>query len=220
MIRISCFMVLLTFFIKLDLIGQASDNFLSIGIIPTELFDPITSSIAVSVEQKIAPRINVELMYGFDPNIRFLDWHPDPESRHHEYKLSVKYLFVLEEKSFSDYVGIDFFGNYNEYERTSSYYEENNVAYYYDEASIIRSVYGVRANYGMKFSLTEKVWLDFFMGAGVRNVSIEYTPERRRVVEYAPYNGSLFLSDSFDKIAGDSWKLALIFGFKVEYRIF
>ena len=217
MIRISCFMVLLTFFIKLDLLGQTSDNFLSIGITPTELFDPITSSIAVSVEQKIAPKINVELMYGFDPNVKFLDWHPDPESRHHEYKLSLKYLFVLEEKNFSDYVGIDFFGSYNEYERASGYYEEGNVAYYFDEANIIRSVYGCRANYGMKFSMTEKVWLDFFMGAGIRNVSIEYAPERRRVVEYAISDGSLI---SFDRTAGDSWKLALILGLKMEYRIF
>jgi hypothetical protein len=29
MIRISCFIVLLTFFIKLDLAGQASDNFIT-----------------------------------------------------------------------------------------------------------------------------------------------------------------------------------------------
>lgn len=56
--------VLSTFLFNLNLSGQNADNFFSIGITPTYLFDPITPSLSISIEQKIAKKINAELMNG------------------------------------------------------------------------------------------------------------------------------------------------------------
>lgn len=204
--------------LSLNLFGQHSKDFFSIGITPTYLLDPITPSIGFSLEKKITRNVHLELMYGFDPDWKLLNWHPDPTSTHHEYKLAFKYLFNQEEnEDYFIYVGGDFFGNYNEYERRRNTYQEKGEHYSFDRARIIRSVYGVRVNYGLKTKFIKRFWLEIYSGVGGRYRVIQYFPEGKMLDESPPFDEWIV---PFDRNAGRRWTFAFIIGLKVEYRIF
>ena len=213
------FPIVLLVCLNLNAAAQDVHKYFSIGVIPTAYFDPITPSIGLSVEHSLTKSINVELTYGFDPNIRFLNWHTDPKSRHHEYKLMLKY--ILKEESRMNqykYVGIDFLGNYNRYNKERNTFKEGNVFYDYEKAEVIRTVNGMRLNLGMAIDLfRDKIWTDIFMGAGAREVNIRYFPENATERD-DPLIDEWFTP--FDRNAGKKFRISLVFGFKIAFRIY
>lgn len=156
-------------------------------------------------------------MYGFDPKIDFLSWDPDPLSNHHEYKLFLKYLFFEDEiHGFGIYVGLDYFGNHKEYRKTNDSYIQEGIAYDYSKAKVIRSVNGSRINHGLKKRIFKNFWLDLYSGFGMKYVDIKYFPENVMVREYPIIDEWL---TPLDRNAGGKWRIALIVGLKLEYRI-
>ncbi len=210
--------IVIFFSCHFDLVAQDSNKYFSVGLIPTYYFDPITPSIGVSFEHSIAKNINCEIMYGFDPNWKFLNWHRDPFSIHHEYKLKLIYLFRGENQTNRfTYLGVDYFGNYNKYNRENDSYYEDDLLYEYDMAEVIRAVNGLRINYGIKTKLVNRIWADVFMGSGIRTVVVRYFPENKTESDNRPFD-EWFVP--FDRNAGEKSKVALIFGLKIAYRFY
>lgn len=92
MIKNKLLTLIIFFLLIANLRGQNENKFFTIGLIPTYLIDPITPSIGIALEHSLTKKINGELMYGYDPNLKIFNFHKDPSSRHHEYKLTLKYL--------------------------------------------------------------------------------------------------------------------------------
>ena len=218
MIRNLIFATILLFSCLLASSAQDSTRYFSIGLIPTYYFDPITPSIGLSLEHSLSKKLNVEIMYGYDPNWRFLNWHPDPSSRHHEYKLRLIYVFRGKyENEFIPYLGADYFGNYNKYQRENDLYYEDNILYAFNNAEILRKVDGLRFNLGVKVRMFNRFWIDFFAGAGIRSVLIEYDAPHKQ-------ESTVFIFDEwvvpFDRRASRKMKPAIICGLKIAYRMY
>ncbi len=214
-IKITFFFTMLISFGN-ELLGQESNGYFSIGIVPTYFFDPITPSIGIALEKSLYKKINLELTYGYDPNINFLRWQEDPSARHHEYKLVFKYLFTdknLDELDF--YVGIDYFGNYKKYKSKNGFFKENGLSFSYQSADVIRKVNGSRIHFGLKLFNKSNIVFDFFSGVGIRFVNVGYTTNNSIQVSEPLYNKSLFIWDSE---VGTRTTFAMTNGIKLAYR--
>lgn len=212
--------LIISLFSKSNLVAQDSNIHFSIGIVPTYLVDPITPSISFAIEHGLSEKINGEIMYGFDPNIKVLSWHKDPFSKHHEYKLTLKYLVNAKDQKDYFYYAIDYFGNYNKYNRINNYYQENDIYFGYDAAEVIRTVNGLRLNIGHSFNLKGNIWLDSFFGVGIRKINIQYLTTNTSIIANSQINTRDELWTPFDRIAGNRLKVAFILGFKVSYRFY
>jgi len=146
-ILLSC---ILFFGLQLSAQGENDYKYLSIGLNPTMMLEPFTPSLGIGLEFSILKNLHGELTYGLDPNIKSTS-HPAPESRHHEYKMALKYLFVDHYTNFpTPYIGLEYFAIRNKYELTDDTFPSSNF------------------------------WFDFYAGIGVRHINIIYFPNIRR----------------------------------------
>jgi len=198
--------------------GQEESKYFSVGVVPTSLIDPITPSIGLSVEHSIIYRLNAEITYGFDPNINLWSGHPDPSSIHHEYRMGLKYSWTdADLPQFIGYLSVDYFGNQNEYTKQNDSYKEDNVYYDFDDATVTRTVKGIRIGAGIKCQVSDYLWIDLFGGAGLRDVNLRYKAVDRVVSPIPPFDEWI---TPFDRNAGKKRKPALLVGFKLAYRIY
>lgn len=201
----------------LGLFGQPCEHFFAIGLTPTYLLDPITPSIGLSVEASLLPRVNVEVLYGYDLGVENKA-HPDPLATHHEYKLTLKYLSKEKTKSgVHSYWGLDFFGSYNAYQKADDVFAEGRNYFYYEQADVIRQVAGLRLNYGFKQQLRKRIWLDIYAGIGTRYVDVAYRPVNSMLIDEANIPRERFWS--IDQNAGRKNTPAFIVGLKLEYNL-
>jgi len=189
-------------------------RYLSIGILPNYLLDPITPSIGLSVEHNIGYHWHIEYMYGYDPNLVISRLHPDPASRHHEYRIAGK--FFLESKASRHvypYLGVDYFGTIDRYTRTDGWFQEGVQFFDFDSARVTRKINGGRFFYGIKYNYGTGLYFDILSAIGMRWVQTDYDPENilnRRFDGGQPF--------TYDKRAGLEKTIAFMIGIKIEYR--
>ena len=207
--------------IKLSAQESSNSKFISVGIIPTMLLEPTTQSLGIAFEHSIIEKLTIELTYGLDLNWEPLsNSHPAPNFRHHEYKVFLKYrLNDSFDKVIYPYVGLDYFGIRNSFERTNSFYQENNTYYSYDRSSVSRQVNGVRFNLGVKLPVGKHIYIDTYGGIGTRSVNVTHSAINKTEIEPNFSITSEFFTP-LDERAGKRRVLALSFGFKVAYRIY
>ena len=197
---------------------EDSSRYFTIGLVPTYLFDPITPSVGIVLEHSLGKNITCEILYGMDSNWAPIYWHPDRSSWHHDYKLTLKYIFGEENLlNLFPYIGLDYFGNVSKYQRENDIYQEEGTYFSYDQAEILRLVNGARVNCGMKMYAEKRIVVDAFIGLGGRQVDIEYRPENSRVTSFDSFDEWI---GPFDRQAGKRWTIAIIFGVKIAYRVY
>ena len=199
--------------------GQERNKYFTIGIVPTSLLDPITPSLGFSLEYQLLEIIAIEVVYGYDLNNKpfLINWHPNPEFRHHEYRMGIKYFFIasIPKKVPSAFLELEYFGVINEYEKTSDQYRENHREYTFKSAKVHRNINGIRAKYGVQSKLG-KIFIEMYSGLGVRRIDIEYNPVQR-IISPFPIVDEWFTP--IDRNAGIRYKLDAAIGLKLSFNL-
>jgi len=219
LVRYTILFLLFLGILRIDLSAQFPENFLSIGVVPTSFLDPLTPSVRISSEYRISENWNAELSYGLDINISpFLNWHPDPDSRHHEYRLALKHLFWEHpDQHYFLYYGADFFGLYNKYEvQDGLYSDESDRLFSFEHAEIKRFVNGGRIIFGIKRNIRQNIWDDWFIGLGIQTQNFKYSTDNQ-TISPAPIFEDII--KSYDRNEGKKLLPALLVGVKYSLNL-
>ncbi len=201
------------------LLAQTNQEKLSIGLVPTSLLDPITPSLGISVEVPVAESISLELVYGLDPNLGLnpTEWHPAPEFRHHEYRTGAKYIFKVLPSGVYPFVGAEYFGSYNHYEKERDVFHLDQQTFRFETAEVKRVINGGRLRAGMQRQMGKHFQWQTYLGIGVRNINIQYQSDNLQVAEEGIFDEWLV---PMDRTAGRRNKIDMTFGVKLAYLIY
>jgi len=195
-----------------------TSTYLSIGIGPSGLLDPITPSLNIVLEKSVGEKLNLELTYGLDLlNKTWADWHPNGDARHHEYKIGIKSIskplsFFTNSNFFA---GLEYYGVINNYERPRGSYFIDDNKFSYISAQVNRTIQGLRMKLGSKFSYNA-IELEFYGGLGLRSINIEYSSIVGRRAGHIEFFKDFFIVDEYE---GRRIRPELNFGFKISYCI-
>jgi|GEM_PF-4049863 len=199
---------------SLTVSAQEHHPYLSVGVVPTYMFDHITPSIGLEVEVGLMPQLRLALMYGLDINQKTATTSRFESSEHYELKLTGKYLFWQSER-LEQYFAIDVFGTWQDAVKLESEYYREGEYYSYTRAEIDRVVTGIRYSYGLRWNVTGRLWIDSFVGIGARTVRTSYTT----VGEELEPSFNLEWFSPYEINAGERRKFAAILGVKMEYQL-
>lgn len=192
-------------------------KYLSVGISPLGLLDPITPSFNFAIEVGLGPRFNVEFGYGLDLNINVGGWHPNPDARHHKYQVGGKYFIDGHDAKFPNtYLGLSFFSVVNDYAKSHGSFLQYDLLFSFETALVQRRIKGLRFRFGREIQPWDRLLLDFNIGLGIRQLRIDYFSDNFS-------NGGEFLTGpwfrAFDEYEGIYWKPDAQIGFKISYLI-
>ncbi len=176
--KISHLALCLAYFLCSHLFLQAQEEtkrYLTMGLSPFGLLDPITPSLNMAAEISLSQKISLELGYGLDLNVNLTDWHESPEFRHHKYWIGSKYFIDGHDGNFPNtYLGLSFFKVINDYEKSDGSFLQTDVVFSYETAFVERRINGMRFKLGREIQPWDPILVDFFIGLGISHLRIDY----------------------------------------------
>lgn len=134
-------------------------------------------------------------------------------------KPEVKYFFSRT-KEFGDYVGLQVsFTKRNFTSKYGYYYDHlpNDSVTYYDQARISSPIITASIQFGCLVSIGDAFMLDFFMGAGIRSISTEYTEVINSHVDQIMEHGWHMGFDPAYNYSGNQIRFHPNFGIRILY---
>jgi len=198
-----------------------SFRYLSIGIAPLSISDISTPTLNVAVETNIGKTKTVELTYGI-PVLAGAFSRDKQRLSQHEYRLAIRQIpkiSVLDKKGIV-FVGLEYFGVYDNYIRRSGDIEIDDFNFCYQSAEILRTVNGLRLELGFKL-IANNFEGEIYTGTGVRRNNIQhYNVDGLTQQNCFPEDSFLnFDFEPNDSRSGTFATLDINFGVKLSYAL-
>ncbi len=199
----------------------SSFRYLSIGIAPLSISDISTPTLNVAVETNIGKTKTVELTYGI-PVLAGAFSRDKQRLSQHEYRLAIRQIpkiSVLDKKGIV-FVGLEYFGVYDNYIRRSGDIEIDDFNFCYQSAEILRTVNGLRLELGFKL-IANNFEGEIYTGTGVRRNNIQhYNVDGLTQQNCFPEDSLLnFDFEPNDSRSGTFATLDINFGVKFSYAL-
>ena len=201
---------------------EADFRYLSVGLAPLSIYDISTPTLNVAVETNIFRTKTIELTYGIPVLAEAFDGAKRRISQH-EYRLAIRQMPKISQldKNAMVFVGLEYFGIYDNYTRRSGAIRIDNLDLCYRSADILRVVNGLRLEVGLKLFL-KRFEVEFYTGGGLRRNTISHSHvEGLNQFNCIPEDG-LFANLDFepdDNRGGPFTTIDLNVGFKLSYAI-
>ena len=198
-------------------------NFISIGITPFNMIEPITPTFETAVEVHLRQRVNFEVRYGL-PFFNTSNIHPvKQEENYSEFKAGIKYrLTPNRHGSLRSYLYLawEYFHVDDRYIYQNDSYYRQGTYYDYDAAKVTRKVNGSRLKIGHQLQLGKIFTFDYALGFGIRQVSIDYITNNERPQPYYFREWEGLFDFRGDRSAGIHTKPDFSIGVKFAAKIF